>query len=144
MPGTAHRYSSPYNVQVGDRGLVVTVPKHNKAMLEAKIDSIRDSFWVFQRTPQILDRDHYNGEAIMYVVYDGNIDYAFVLGRLEYGPREALDPEWYEGHNPEVSKTGCRVWLEDVLKVKPPIKMKGFQGFRYLEPSLDKHRKRIK
>ena len=138
MPGTAHRYEYTPNVRVGDYGIVVTVPKSNKALLQAKIDEVGDAFWVFQKTPKLLGRDRYSGEAIMYVVYDGEIRNAFLLGHLEYGPREPLDPFFYGGHNPEVSKTGCRVWLEDHYKVRPTIKMKGFQGFRYIEPKVSK------
>ena len=125
MPGTAHRYEIP-RPQVGDFGVIVTCPKHNKAFLDAKVEYPEDSFWDFQRAPK-----RFSPGDMLYVVHDGAIRYAFETGNFHLGPRPPVEDA--EGHNPGIPKGGIRAWLEEVHEVDPPIPMKGFQGFRYYE-----------
>lgn len=132
MPGTAHRYVPGVHdkPQVGDSGIIVTCPKNRGSWLEAKAADPGWSFWDFQRTPVTLKTDYpADLNQLIYVVHDGAIRYAFTIGSLEYGPREPVEDA--AGYNPGLSSKGCRVWFEDVMELEKPIKMKGFQGFRY-------------
>ena len=137
MPGMAHRYEVP-RPKPGDPGVIVTCPLNNKEMLDAKVENVGEAFWNVPRAPK-----NFEPGDLLYVVYDGAIRYAFETGSFDIARAHELPPvEDAEGHNPPLPKGGIRAWLDDVHELKPPIPMKGFQGFRYFDPSLMKHRKR--
>ena len=125
MPGTAHRYE-PHRPEPGDFGVIVTCPKNNTAMLEAKLENVGWSFWNFQRAPK-----RFEPGDLLYVVHHGEIRHVFETGSFERGPKPPVEDA--EGHNPPLRKGGVRAWLNDYWELDEPIPMKGFQGFRYFE-----------
>ena len=137
MPGTAHRYEIQ-RPQPGDPGVIVTCPKNNKAMLDAKLENIGWAFWNFPRAPK-----RFEPGDLLYVVYDGAIRYAFETGNFDVARTKELPPvDDAEGHNPPLPKGGIRAWLNDYYEIDPPIPMRGFQGFRYTDPPTFKYKKR--
>jgi len=130
MPGTAHRYVPDYTPEPRSHGIVVTVPKKNKEMLEAKLDDPSWAFWGLSKTPK-----NFKSGDLLYICFDNAIRHVFVSGQIEKGPLPPAD--YAEGYNPPIPNGGIRIWLSESYDIDPPYPYKGFQGFRYSETVYD-------
>ena len=95
---------------IENNDIVVTLAKKNADHLEEKIGALNnwnEAWWIMKRIP----KRNFN---IIFITCNGIINYYFTIKKKVFNPEENL----------------YFIYFGDYQKIKP-IRMKGFQGFRY-------------